>query len=210
MVDPHIFSALEHTLPKMPPLMSISENHGSDDSEVRHSQTHLLQSIFISLEPVLDLKSRTGANVVVENIRTIFWDAFEQKMRLDGRDIGSFQLKDVSRGFLMGYYDNICEKDILQAPAKVFITMIEAQTCLKTAFGANGGVRKLGQVYGIIKSRFRAQLKVIRTKKKHINKMCDWLNESIFSKQKDPEPPTPVSTPAPEPPAQEINEVEDL
>ena len=110
----------------------------------------------------------------------------------------------------MGYYDNICEKDILQAPAKVFVTMIEAQTCLKTVFGDNGGVQKLGQLYGLIKSRFKGQLKVIRAKKKHINEMCDWLNESVFSKQKDPEPPTPVSVPAPEPPAQEINEVEDL
>ena len=85
--------------------MSISENHGSDDSEVRHSQTHLLQSIFISLEPVLDLKSRTGASVVVENIGTIFWDAFEQKMRLDGRDIGSFQLKFVPYAARPQQYD---------------------------------------------------------------------------------------------------------
>ena len=210
MVDPHISSPLEHILPTMLPVISISENHGSNDSNGMHSLTPWMQSIFLSLLPVEDLKSRTGAAVVVDNIGSIFWDAFELQMHSDGREIGSCQFKDISRGFLMGYYDNISGKDQSQAPGSVFATMIQAQTCLKNAFGECGGVRKLGQLYGSIKAKAKSQLKANRSAKRPINTMLDWLNESVFSKQKDPEPPPPVSAPAPEPPAEEINEVEDL
>ena len=176
MVDPHISSPSEHILPTMLPAISISENHCSDDSNGMHSLTPWMQSIFVSLLPVEDLKSRTLAPVVVENIRNILWDAFELQMRSTGLEIGSCQLKDISRGFLMGYYNNICGKDHLQTPGSVFATMIKAQTCLKNAFGDGGSVRKLGQLYGSIKAKVKLQLKTNQSAKRPINTMLDWLN----------------------------------
>ena len=37
----------------------------------------------------------------------------------EGLQMVSFQVKDMSRGFFMGYYDNISQKDILQGEEMV-------------------------------------------------------------------------------------------
>ena len=186
MVDPDIFSCLEHTLPRMLPQMSIPINHGIADSEAGHSQDQPGQSVFIQLLPLLDLQSRTRSAVTVDSVGSIFWDFFRDQMISEGRQIVSFEVKDMTRGFLMGYFDNIRQKDISQAPGLVFVTMFEAQTCLKNTFGDNGGVRRLGQMYGRIKSEVKKQITACRTKKKPFSELLSWLNKSIFAKEAAP------------------------
>ena len=114
----------------------------------------------------------------------------------------SFEVKEMSRGFFMGYFDNIRQKDISQAPGLVFVTMIEAQTCLKNTFGDNGGVRRLGQIYTRLKAEVKKQLTACRAKKKPFDDLLSWLNKSICAKEAAPAPQPPVSTLALEPPVE--------
>ena len=194
----------------MPQPMSVSENHGNIESGPIQTLTHQIHSIFITLSPLTVLESRTGAAVVVENIRTIFWDDCEKQMRSLGRPIDSFKVQDLSRGFFLGYFEHIHEKDKSQAQALVMKTMISQQNFLQDKFGNVGSPRKLCMMLGALKAQAKKQLQEHRKQKRHINAMLDWLNTSLFPQHTAPEPPPPVSAPAPEPPAQEIYEVEDL
>ena len=52
------------------------------------------------------------------NVGTIFWDAFVEQMRSDGREIGSVQFKDFIRGFFMAYFEHISQKDSKKARSR--------------------------------------------------------------------------------------------
>ena len=75
--------------------MLTSINDGIADTNVVHPQTHVVQSHLVSLLPLTVFESSTCTAVVVANIRDIFWDAFVEQIRSDGRDIGSVQLKNL-------------------------------------------------------------------------------------------------------------------
>ena len=119
MVDPDIFSCSEHTLPSMLPQMSIPINHGIAYSEAGHSQDQPGQSVFIQLLPLNDLESRTRSAVTVDSVGSIFWDFFRDQMISEGQQMVSVEVKEMSRGFFMGYFDNICQKDISQGEEMV-------------------------------------------------------------------------------------------
>ena len=65
---------LEHTLPQMPEQILSAENISSSKLDWEHPQSHRVHSIFVSLLPLEELRSHTGAAVIVENIRCILWD----------------------------------------------------------------------------------------------------------------------------------------
>ena len=112
------------------------------------------------------------------NVRTIFWDAFVEQMRSDGREIGSVQFKDFSRGFFMAYFEHISQKDNSQAQGSVVKTMISKQICLRTTFGDDGNaVRRICQLYNALKTRAKAKLKECRDKKQNVSMSLGWFNE---------------------------------
>ena len=151
MAHPPILSPFAHVLPMMPAPMLIHETHGSPESGREQQLTPKEQSVLVLLQPLENLCSRTNTPVVVDTIGDIFWDAFELQMRSEGRDIGSFQLKDVSRGFLMGYFDHVKKTSSSQAQPAVFATILSQQKCLADAFGRKGDVRKLCILFGKVK-----------------------------------------------------------
>ena len=130
MVDPDISSLPVHILPITLPLMLTSENHGINNTDGVHPLTPWVQSNLVSLLPLQNFESRTGAQVALGNVGTIFWDAFVEQMRSDGREIGSVQFKAFSRGFFMAYFEHISQKDNSQAQGSVVKTMISKQICL--------------------------------------------------------------------------------
>jgi hypothetical protein len=190
MVDRHNSYTSEHILPSTTPLIVGRENRGSDELDLRHPQDHLRHPIFVQLLPVEVLESRTGAAVVLGNIGDIFWYAFVEQMRSEGRDIGSFQLKNISRGFFMAFYEHISKKEDSQAQGSVIRSMIANQTCLRTEFGDDeAAVRKIGKLLGTVKNRTQEKLKQCKQKKQKIGTVRDWLNEPLFPTKTAPEPP---------------------
>ena len=176
MVDPPISSNLAHVLPQPLALMSIDENHCITEPNAGQELTCSGQSNLVSLCHLEKLTSRTEAQAVVDNIRDIFWDAFEVQMRSLGRDIGSFQLLDINKGFLMGYFSQISTQINSQAAAAVFKTMISRQKCLEKAYPNTGDVRKLCNLYARVKSNAKKKLDECRKAKRNINTMLEWLN----------------------------------